>query len=170
MIKYLKILLICLIFPFFTLSCNSNFIKTLKSPLKIAKPSSSFYTNNLIKTINSSVNNSYNLTISIFYSKLGKNKTIPKEYMENINLFFNSLKTEYFLDYSTSNIDTKNPEYRLTVYLNEKSIFVIDILNDKYITIYPWDGSYEPDLIDISNLHTRINLFNIVDYIIKYHN
>ena len=168
MIKYIKILLIFLIFPFFILSCNSNFINTLKSPLKIKKPSLSLYTNNLIKTINNSANS--NLTISIFYSKLGKNKTIPKEYIENISSFFNSLKPEYFLDYSTSNLDTKNPEYRLTVYLNEKSIFVIDILNDKYITIYPWDGSYEPDLIDISNLHTRTNLFNIADYLIKYHN
>lgn len=164
MIKYFKFLLICLLFPLFTLSCNSNFITTLKSPLKIIKPSKNYYTNILIKTIN----NSDDLTISIFYSKLGKNKTVPKEYMENINLFLNSLKTDYFLNYSTSDINIENPEYRLTVYSNEKSTFIIDILNDKYIVVYPWDGSYEPDLINISNLHTRINLFNIIDHLIKY--
>lgn len=164
--KNLKIFFICLIFPLFITGCATNFISTLKSPLKLSKPSLHFYTDNLIRTLK----NSDNITISIFYSKTGKNKTIPDDYMEKFYLFMDSIKEDYFIDPKESQLNLNDPEYRLTIYVNEESTFVINILNDQYITIHPWDGNYPPDLINISSLHTGNNIFNIVDFLIKNHN
>lgn len=163
--KYFKIFFICLIFPLFITGCNSNFISTLKNPLRISKPSPHFYTDNLIRTLK----NYENITISIFYPKTGKNKTIPKDYMEQFYSFIDSIKEDYFIDKTISNLNLDSPEYRLTVYVNKKSAFIINLINNKYITIHPWDGTYPPDIIDISSLHTRNNIFNITEFLIKNH-
>ena len=160
--KYIKNLLVCLLFPLFLMSCNSSFINTIKTPFRLVKPSEHFYTDALIRNLKSSKD----ITISIFYPKTGKNKTIPEEYMEKFYLFLDLIEKEDFVR-DLHGIDVTSPEYRLTVYINDKSSFIINLLNDRYITIHPWDGSYAPDIIDISSLHTGNNIFNVVDYLVK---
>lgn len=159
MYKYLKILLIILTFSFFTMGCNKN----IKLPLKLSKPSLDLYTENLIR----SIKNSKNVQISIFYPKIGKNKVIPDDYMEKFNLFIESIKPNYFINSKNKNLNLQNPEYRLTVFINNTETFIINIFDTKYVTIHPWDGTYEADIIDISNLHDGINIYNIVNFIIK---
>lgn len=164
MFKKLKLISIILIFPIFLISCKTNFIETMKISLKISKPSLNFYTKSLIN----SINNSDNIHISIFYTKTGKNKVIPPEHMDKFNLFINSIKPNYFLDPSTVDSNNiKNIEYKLTVFINDKSSFVINIFSDKFISIHPWDGNYEPDIIYISDLQDGINIYNVIDFIIK---
>lgn len=163
MFKKLKLLLIFLILPIFIISCSRNFSENIKSPLRISKPSLNFYTENLIRAIK----NSKNVQVSIFYSKTGKNKIIPNDYMEKFNLFMDSIKPSYFVNANTAALNLRDPEYRLTIFIENKSSFIINIFSDKFITIHPWDGSYKPDIIDISYLHEGINIYNIVDFIIK---
>lgn len=160
MIKFFKNFFIILIFPILVMGCNKNI--SIKNPITY-KPSLNFYTENLIKTLKSNKN----FEISIFYPKTGKNKSIPQEYIQKFNLFIESLKSNYFIDPNTINLNTKNPEYRLTIFINDKESFVINILNNNFLTIHPWDGLFEADLIDISKLQDGINLYNIVDFLIK---
>lgn len=163
MYKFFKKIFIIFIFPLLIMGCNKNFTESIKSPLRISKPSLNLYTENLIR----SIKNTENLQISIFYPKIGKNKTIPNNYMEKFNLFIESIKPNYFIDPKKQNINLQNPEYRLTIFINNSPTFILNIFDAKYITINPWDGTYEPDIIDISNLHTGINIYNIVDFIMK---
>lgn len=164
MFKNLKLLFIILIFPFLIMDCKSNSLEdNVKISLGISKPSINFYTDNLLKIIDKYPD----IHVSIFYSKTGKNKTIPKDYMERFNLFMESIKPTFFVNTNNTNLELKDPEYRITLYIEEKPIYLINIFNEKYISIHPWDGSYPPDIIDISPIHERINIYNLCDYIIK---
>ena len=164
MFKKLKLSFTIIILSFILISCNSNFVQTIKVPFKTSKPSINYYTNNLLTALK----NSKNTHISILYTKTGKNKVIPPEQMDNFYLFMNSIKTDFFINPTTSNNeDFKNIEYKLTISINDKNSFVINIFNEDFISIHPWDGTYEADLLCISELNTRINLYNIINYIIK---
>lgn len=163
MYKYFKGFFIILIISFIITGCNKNLIKNIKTPFNPSKPSLNFYTENLIR----SIKNTKNIQISIFYPKIGKNKVIPNNYMEKFNLFLDSIKSNYFINSNTQNLNLQNPEYRLTVFINNTETFIINVFNPKYITIHPWDGTYTEDIVDISNLHDGINIYNVVDFIIK---
>lgn len=161
MFKKLVLFVTIIIFPLITISCNKNFIQNISAPIKISKPSKNFYTNSLIN----SIKNSQNIQISILYSKTGKNKILPDEYMESFNLFLSSIKRDFFVENFSQN--AKEPEYKLTISLDNKNSFIINIFDEDIISIHPWDGIYEPDAIDISSLNSKVNIFNIVDFIIK---
>lgn len=159
MYKHFKSFFIILTFSFLIIGCNKN----IKTTFKTSKPSLNLYTEILTR----SIKNSKNTQISIFYPKIGKNKVIPDNYMEKFNLFVESIKPNYFINSKNKNLNLQNPEYRLTVFINNTETFIINIFDTKYVTIHPWDGTYEPDIIDISKLHDGINIYNIVDFIIK---
>lgn len=161
MFKKLVLFITIIVFPIITISCNKNFIQNISAPIKISKPSKNFYTNALIN----SIKNSQNIQISIFYSKTGKNKILPNEYMENFNLFINSIKQDFFVENLNENV--KEPEYKLTVVLDNKNSFIVNVFDENLVSIHPWDGVYEADFINISSLNNKINIFNTVNFIIK---
>ena len=163
MFKKMKLLMIIFIFPLFVMSCNKNFIENIKTPLRITKPSANFYTNHLIR----SIKDSNNVHISIFYTETGKNKTFSNENMKKFKEFLEYIKPVNFLNENKNSIDLKEPKYRLTISINQKNSFIINVFNNSYLTIHPWDGVYSPDVLDISNFHEGINLYNLCDFIIK---
>ncbi len=162
MLKKLTTSIIIIVFPLIIIGCNKNFAQNIPTPLNFSKPSLNYYTNTLVH----SIKDSQNIQISILYSKTGKNKILPNEYIENFNLFINSIKKTFFL-HNTSQINLKDPEYKLTISIDGKNSFVINIFDENLISIHPWDGSYEADLINISSLNSKVNIFNMIDFIIK---
>ncbi len=163
MFKKIKLLLILLLFPVLIMSCNKSFINTISAPLRISKPSANFYTNHLIRTFN----NSNNVHISILYTKTGQNKTISEKHMDTFSKFINYIKPINFLDPNKNTINLNDPEYRITISINQKNAFIINVFNKSFLTVHPWDGIYSPDVLDISNFHESINLYNLCEFIIK---
>ena len=164
MFKKIKVFLILLIFSFSVISCSKPSFNTISSSLKISKPSLDYYTKYLKHSISKKNNTTH---LSILYTKTGKNKSIPVKDIDKFTTFLNSLKPSHFLNTNQKTLEVKDPEYRLTVFINSNPAFIINIFNYKYINIHPWDGIYNPDFIDISSLQTRTNIYNIVDFIIK---
>lgn len=164
MFKKIKIFLILLILSFSVISCSKPSFNTISSSLRISKPSLDYYTKYLKHSISKKNNTTH---LSIFYTKTGKNKSIPLDYVDKFTVFINSIKSNHFLDTNQITLELKDPEYKITVFINNNPAFIINIFNDKYINIHPWDGIYNPDFIDISSLQTRTNIYNIVDFIIK---
>lgn len=163
MLKKIKLFIILLIFPILIMSCNKSFIENLSAPLRISKPSANFYTNHLIRTFK----NSDDIHISILYTKTGKNKTISTKHIDSFNKFLNYIKPINFLDPNKNNIKFNDPEYRITISINKKNSFIINVFDKSFLTIHPWDGVYSPDILDISNFHESINLYNLCEFIIK---
>ncbi len=163
MFKKIKLLMVLFLFPMLVMSCNKTFVENIKAPLRITKPSANFYTNHLIR----SIKNSNDLHISIFYNKTGKNKTFSDKNVEKFKEFIEHIKPVNFLDENKNLINLKEPEYRITICINQKNSFIINVFNNSYLTIHPWDGVYSPDVLDISNFHEGINLYNLCDFIIK---
>ena len=164
MFKKIKMILIMLLLSFIITNCSTPSINKISSTLRITKPRLDFYTSSLKYSLKKKNNTAH---ISIFYTKTGKNKVIPSEYIDRFNMFINSIKPSHFITYEEANLGLKDPEYKLTIFINNNPKFIINIFNDKFVSIHPWDGMYEPDLINISSFQTKSNIYNLAEFIIK---
>lgn len=59
------------------------------------------------------------------------------------------------------------PKYRIYLLSNDHQ-YIINIYNEKYIAIFPWDGTKEMDIIDMTNTKSLYNLYNVCKYINEY--
>jgi hypothetical protein len=70
-------------------------------------------------------------------------------------------------DFSLKPIDLpETPIYKLFFTLKDSNeMFVINVYNSKYLSVYPWDGDFDVDYIDMSNVPARYNIYNLCKYI-----
>ena len=145
-----------MIFILFTSSCSNYYYYK-------GKESNYYYTNLLSKKI--SLNNSYrcSITDTSFY----KEKELSTEDLKSIPNFISSLDEKCFID-KPKNLP-KKPLYKIFITIsNEK--YVINVYNKDLASIYPWDGVYEMDYINMSTVPYSYNLYNICNYIIPRDN
>lgn len=141
-------------------SCNIDMTKIVYSK---KKPFNFYYTNEIAKQV--SLENSYK--VIVFESNLYKEKEVSNEDKSTLQSFLKDLKKENFIN-KPADLPQK-PVYKL--YINfSKNKYIINIYSDKYISVYPWDGNYEMDYIDMSNIHVSDNLFYLCSYILPRHN
>ncbi|MBE6067588.1 MAG: hypothetical protein E7211_07825 [Clostridium lundense] len=123
------------------------------------KETNRYYTNLLSEGIN--LNGSYRCTITdtSFY----KEKELSSEDLKVIPNFISSLDEKSFID-KPKNLP-KKPLYKIFITIsNEK--YVINVYNKDLVSIYPWDGFYEMDFINMSKVPYSYNLYNISNYMI----
>jgi hypothetical protein len=126
-------------------------------PITRKKPNNFYYTN---LTANSLIKDS-SIKGSLYELNLHKEKELNKEGFDSVITFFKALSSKNFIN-KPSDLPQK-PEFKM--YLSSKDQkFVINIYNEKYITIHPWDGVYSEDYIDISNINARYNLYELCKY------
>ena len=89
-----------------------------------------------------------------FYKEL----ELSKDSITTIKDFVHNLKKVNFIDLPK---DLPNkPKFKL--YLNfDKEKYVINIYTEKYISIYPWDGDYSMDYIDMTGVYLNYNLYGL---------
>lgn len=149
-------LLLILILCSFT-ACSGS---VLKYSITGKKVSSFFYTDTMAKQIKSEGISS----IVALQTNLQKEIILKDEDIDTFNSFFSGLKTKNFLS-DVPNIP-QNPEFKFYITSGSEK-FVINVYNEKYISIFPWDGSFSMDYIDMSGIKPLYNLYNLCKYLYR---
>lgn len=97
------------------------------------------------------------------YMNFYKKKDFSKEDLYTLADFFNSLNNDSFIE-KPANLPDK-PLYMIFLTFS-KNKYVINVYNENYISIYPWDGAYNMDYIDTSKMYKAYNLYGLCKYLI----
>lgn len=126
------------------------------------KPFNYYYTKELSNNI--ALEPKYKCTIieTNFYSE----KSLSLKDNETIHNFISELKKSNFIN-KPSDLPSK-PAYRM-YFTFSKVKYVIDVYNENYISVFPWDGCYSADYIDMNGVHTSNNLYNFSKYLNPKH-
>lgn len=145
-----------IIFMLFTSSCSKYYNYK-------GKENNHYYTTLLSAEIN--LNNSYKCSIAdtAFY----KEKNLSSEDLNILPNFISSLDEKSFID-KPKNLPQK-PLYKIFITISNKK-YVINVYNKDLASIYPWDGFYEMDFINMSKVPYSYNLYNICNYVIPRDN
>lgn len=156
--KLLYLIIFAFLSSFFFLGCS---LKEFNLPSN--KPNNFYYTNKLAKSF--AVDKIKNCTVldTNFY----KEKKIAESDIQIINSFLKSLNKDNFLN-ENKDLNTK-PKYKIFLTF-EKEKFVINVYDEKYITIQPWDGDYSLDYIQTTGIPLSYSLYNLCSYIINNYN
>ncbi|SCN21685.1 hypothetical protein N3C_0364 [Clostridium sp. N3C] len=154
--KLATILLLISIFAI-SIGCSKD---RLKYTLNRQKPNTYYYTDMLVKEIK--INGISNvLTLE---TNLNKERNLKDEDIKSLINFFNLIKTKNFL--ASSPKLPKKPEFKFYISSgNEK--YVINVYNEKYISVHPWDGNYPMDYIDMTDMKPLYNLYYFCKYIFE---
>ncbi|WP_234121496.1 DUF4883 family protein [Clostridium hydrogenum] len=137
----------------FTTGCTSIDL------LHKTKPCAFYYTNCLLKSFHTEKNVKASLIDTSYY----KNHDLTLDEINQTMDFLNKLSKNNFIKKPT-NLPSK-PLYRM-FYSFSNAKYVIDVFNKDYISIYPWDGDFEKDYLNISNIPASCNLYNLCEYAI----
>lgn len=123
------------------------------------KPNNFYYTDLLVKHIKSNDNYEVLLLDTNFFKKVTLDKA-ERDLIKNSAL---NLHSENCIN-KPKDLGTK-PPYKL--YFNFKNqSYVVEVYNEKYLSIYPWDGEYSRDYINMDSLPVSYNLFKFCQSII----
>ncbi|AJA48684.1 hypothetical protein CPAST_c26160 [Clostridium pasteurianum DSM 525 = ATCC 6013] len=127
------------------------------SLLKRQKPYNFYYTNLLTRDMK--FENSF-LGI-ILDTNFYREHTLTKDQNDTVKNFIFYLSRKDFIS-KPKDLPGK-PTYK--IYFTFKTDkYVIEVFNEKYISVYPWDGSYNKDYISMENIPVSYNLFSLCKY------
>lgn len=124
-----------------------------------SKPSAHFYTDEIYKKLKN--NESYN--IKIFDLDVYKYYDVNSEEHSILLEFIESLNNKNF---EASIEEETKPRYKLIIEF-EDSKYLINAYNESLISIYPWDGVYEEDVLSLEGVPDYYNIFKFCEYIDK---
>jgi hypothetical protein len=147
----------------FLSGCSLDTVDNVNLPISTKKPNNYFYTFNLSKALTSNKD----LNIYALDTNLTKQKTLSKEYQADFSKFISYLKTENFVD-APENLP-RVPKYKLFVNCGQdkKNSYVINVYNYSYVSVYPWDGTFSCDYVNINSVPTHYNPYGLCEYLFK---
>lgn len=151
--KFLYSLLFVLIISTFFFGCGENIIYYNNK-----KPNNFYYTNLLSKDIKLENSIKCKAIDMNYYKEI----EFDKENLNKIVAFLNKLSEDNFIE-SPSDLPQK-PKFKL-FFIFGNGEYVINVYNNKYISIYPWDGSFKMDFIDMTSIPASLNIFEICNFI-----
>jgi hypothetical protein len=116
-----------------------------------------------INEINSKLLNGENYSIEIFNTNLYKRIKIEDSEKVILENFINSLANSNYID---NEKPTTLEPYEMRIEFKDEK-YIIKIYNETTITVFPWDGIYEEDLINMINVPERYNLLDFCTNIEK---
>lgn len=153
-ITFILILLIVLL-P----GCNINTAQYIRPN---AKPNINYYTNE----IHERLNNKEPYNIKIFDLDIYKYYNVSQEEHSILPEFIDSLNEK---NYDAEVEKELTPQYKLIIEFSDAK-YIINAYNDKLISLYPWDGIYEEDVISMEEVSDYYNLYKFCEYIKKVSN
>lgn len=143
--KHIKIIII-FVFLFLLQGCS------FKDPKYInfkEKESPNFY----INEISSKLLNGEDFSLEIFNTNLYKKIKIDDSEKVVINNFINSLADSNYIDNEKPITDEI---YEMRILFDDEK-YIIKVYNENIVTVFPWDGIYEEDIINMVNVPQRNN-------------
>ncbi|MDP4143132.1 MAG: DUF4883 family protein [Bacillota bacterium] len=144
---------------FILLFITTLFIVGCNNPLQGKKPNKFYYTNLLAKnlTLESSCNG------VILDTNFYKEQKLSNDDLATVKGFVKELRKHNYIE-KPKDLPSA-PQYKL--YLSfSKEEYVIDVYNERYLSIYPWDGDYPRDYLDMKDINTAHNLYYLCKYLI----
>ena len=150
----------CVLFSISLFGCNYNFNKNTlnKTIFNKSKPTNYYYTQLLMKDLSLKAPTQPYALYMNFYRK----KDFTKDDLTTVSQFFNSLTNESFIT-KPEGIPAK-PIYKIFLTFSENK-YVINIYDEKYVSISPWDGDFIMDYIDTSKMYKAYNLYGLCKYL-----
>lgn len=136
--------------------CNYNLGKSI---LVKSKPNNYYYTNLLMKDLSLEKPEQLYALYMNFYKK----KDFSKEDLSTLVEFFNSLNNNSFIE-KPENLPDK-PLYKIFLTFSQNK-YIINVYNENFISIYPWDGAYSMDYLDTSKMYKAYNPYGLCKYLI----
>lgn len=102
-------------------------------------------------------------TVTAFEVNYSKEITVNKDDANIINKFLSDVEKNSYITKPSDLPEKSTYKFFITFKNNEK--FVIEVFNEKYVSIYPWDGNYSPDYIDMTSVHALYNLYGLCKYL-----
>lgn len=155
----LVLLMLVLILPLSGCSFTVGNYKVDNFSVSKKKPFNFYYTNQLAKNLSLSKNCKTIILDTNFY----KEKDLVKDDIDTIKKFTKELNKQNFVDKPT-NLPAK-PIYKL-FFTFDKEKYIINVYNERYLSIYPWDGTYPMDYIDMNGISPSYNLHSLCKYLI----
>lgn len=121
-----------------------------------SKPNNHYYTDKLEFKILTDEN----FTIYVFDTNLYKEIEVSPDENPIIENFISSLIAD---NYCNKEINNKEI-YRLKIVFSDDK-YLIKVFDNSIISISPWDGNYEEDIISIKDLPLRYNLLDFCNHI-----
>lgn len=121
------------------------------------KPNNHYY----IDEIKNKILNNKKFTLYVFDTNLYKEIEVPTDENSIFEDFISSLTDE---NHSTEGVNIKEP-FRIRLYFNDNDQYFVKVFNDSIISIAPWDGIFNEDIISMKNLPLRYNLFDFCNHI-----
>ncbi|NLK96364.1 MAG: DUF4883 family protein [Clostridiales bacterium] len=143
------IIILFIIFTLLFQGCNMSDPKYIHFD---SKPNNSYYTH----LIDSKIINNEDYSIELFNTNMHKRIKIDDSEKVIIKNFIDSLSNDNYKEYEEID-ETEIYQIRIT-FNNEK--YIIKIYDKNKISVNPWDGTYEKDIIYMDNIPIRYNLYN----------
>lgn len=152
--RNILIIIICTILLLFTGCSNVVDNKILHT----SKPNDFYYTNLLWKNLSDKDNYKTTILDTNYFKEIEFNK----EYVEQFKLFLKRLNKSNFIKKPAKEL-TK-PLYKIFFdFENEK--YIVNVYNENLISIYPWDGNYEMDFINMTDIPNSLNIYSLCKYL-----
>jgi hypothetical protein len=132
------------------LGCNIN--------LNGKKANNFYYTNLLAKGL--TLETSYKC--SVIDTNYYKEKVLSKEDADTIKKFTKALNKSSFIEIPKDL--PKKPMYKIIIIFSKEK-YVVNVYNEKFVSVFPWDGSFKMDYIDMNKLPVSCNLYGLCKYI-----
>lgn len=156
--KFITIILLIITSINFT-GCSLNTAQYIRPK---SKPSENYYTNE----IQNKIDENLEYTLRIFDMDYYKYYEVSKEEHSILPEFIDSLSAENYSANLESDLEHK---YKLIIEFPD-SKYIINIYNNNLISIYPWDGVFEEDIITMDGVSDYYNLYKFCEYAKKVSN
>lgn len=155
MIKKIFLPLFCVLLLFMS-GCADQSAKYITFT---SKPNSHYYTDELNKQIYSGKS----FTVSVFDTNLYKNLAVETSESSIVPDFFSSLSDEDFLAIDAKPADKE--VYRIFIEFSDNTKYLIKVFNSSVISVSPWDGKYEEDIVSMESTPLHYNLMDFCNHI-----
>lgn len=153
-------LLLSIIFIFSGCKFNVGSYSVENFSVTKKKPYNFYYTNLLAKNLTLETNYKINVIDTNFY----KDIKFSSEDISTVKTFINALRKDNFLNEKPADLPEK-PYYKIFLSFNKEK-YVMNVYNEKYISIYPYDGSYPMDFLNIDGIYASCNIYSLCKYLI----
>lgn len=155
--KYPLFIILFMCLCYFLVGCN---IQKPNMPVVQKKPNKFHYTSELYKSISSEEE----FKVKLFEPNLHKELDVSREDGNTIKNFIQSLEEDNFVN-SPEDLPSA-PKYKLFITSKDEK-YIINVYDDKLVTIYPWDGVFPMDYINMETMHKAYNLYGFCRYILN---